>query len=229
MKNLPIFCAVALVIIAIGFVAFALPGMSKPAASASQPAALASQPATSAPQPVTSAPQPATSAPQPPAAAPQSDADALAALAKETQNSGAQPAVLSDFNGESSSLIAGDTVTPVNGQITIDVNQIKGSQAHFYNVTLPGGKTIYFFVVRDQAGVYRAAANACQVCFRTAKGFHQEGNWIVCNTCGNRYPLEKIATEKGGCNPAPINPKLPVQGNSATIQLAELEQVSELF
>jgi hypothetical protein len=215
MKNLPIYCAVVLVIIAIGFVAFALPGMSKPAALASQPVAPASQPAAAAPRPL--------------AAAPQSDADALAALAKEVQNSGDQPAVLSDFNEDSSSLIVGDAVTPANGQVTIDVSQLKGSQAHFYNVKLPSGKTIYFFVVRDQAGVYRAAANACQVCFRAARGFHQEGNWIVCNTCGNRYPLEKIATEKGGCNPGPINPKLPVKGNSATIQLAELEQVSELF
>lgn len=94
---------------------------------------------------------------------------------------------------------------------------------------MPNGKTIYFFVIKDRNGIFRAAANACQVCFKTYKGFRQEGDEIVCNNCGNRYPIEKIATEKSGCNPGPINPNLKVRNGQIIINQTDLEKVSDLF
>ncbi|MFH1385459.1 MAG: DUF2318 domain-containing protein, partial [Patescibacteria group bacterium] len=103
------------------------------------------------------------------------------------------------------------------------------NQARFYNVIMPNGKTIYFFVVKDKNGIYRAAANACAVCFKTYTGFRQEGDEIVCNNCGNRYPIEKIATEKGGCNPGPINSNLEVKNGQIIIEQADIEQVADLF
>lgn len=128
------------------------------------------------------------------------------------------------FNGDK-----GEKIDLIGGKIELDANLFSGTKAVFYNTQMPSGKTIYFFVVKDKNGIYRAAANACQVCFSAHKGFHQEGNEIVCDNCGNRYPIEKIATEKGGCNPAPINPNLPVKNGKITIEQSELEQVSGLF
>ncbi len=116
-----------------------------------------------------------------------------------------------------------------NGRIELDAELFSDNNARFYNIGMPDGKIIYFFVVKDKNGIYRAAANACQVCFSSHKGFHQEGNEIVCNNCGNRYPIEKIATEKGGCNPGPINPDLPVKNGKITISQSEIEQVAGLF
>ncbi|NIQ15684.1 MAG: DUF2318 domain-containing protein, partial [Candidatus Dadabacteria bacterium] len=101
--------------------------------------------------------------------------------------------------------------------------------AHYYNTELSSGKIIYFFVVKDKDGIYRAAANACQVCFDARMGFDQEGDFMVCNTCGNKYPLEKIATEKGGCNPGPINPDLEVKDGQIIIEESDLEEVAEFF
>jgi len=123
----------------------------------------------------------------------------------------------------------GEKVVLKNGEIEIDISGFEDGRARFYNVNLPSGKTIYFFVVRDKNGIYRAAANECQVCYSVRKGFRQEGDEIVCNNCGNRYPIEKIATEKGGCNPGPINPNLEVENNQIIIKQADLEQVSDLF
>jgi len=118
----------------------------------------------------------------------------------------------------------------LNGSaVTIDAQPLADGQARFFTVQLPAAKAVNFFVVKDSLGVLRAAADACEVCYQQKKGFHQEGAEIVCNNCGNRYPLEKIATEKGGCNPGPISPALQAAGGTITISQAELEQVAQLF
>ena len=128
------------------------------------------------------------------------------------------------FTGEK-----GETVNLEDGEVKLTASIFDDNQARFYNALMPSGKTIYFFVLKDKNGIYRAAANACQVCFATGKGFHQEGDEIVCNNCGNRYPIEKIATEKGGCNPAPINPNLEIKNGKIIIKQADLEQILDLF
>lgn len=123
----------------------------------------------------------------------------------------------------------GENTILENGTVKIAAAVFNDNRARFYNVEMPDGKIIYYFVVKDKNGVYRAAANSCQVCFSTGKGFRQEGDEIVCNNCGNRYPVEKIATEKGGCNPGPIDPDLKIEGGMIIIKQANLEQVSDLF
>jgi uncharacterized protein YbaR (Trm112 family) len=123
----------------------------------------------------------------------------------------------------------GETLNLENGEIKLAASIFNDNQARFYNVKMPDGKTIYFFIVKDKNGVYRTAANSCQVCFKTYKGFRQEGDEIVCNNCGNRYPIEKIATEKGGCNPGPINPNLEVKNGQIVVKQTDLEEISGLF
>ncbi|MBU0503413.1 MAG: DUF2318 domain-containing protein [Candidatus Omnitrophota bacterium] len=118
----------------------------------------------------------------------------------------------------------GEQVEPVDQEISLDVSSLDDGKAHYFNVLLPDGKTAYFFVLKSPDGVYRAAFNACQVCGGALQGFRQVGDYMVCNTCGNRYPLDRIATEKGGCNPIPINPDLKVSGGKISIRLSDLEK-----
>lgn len=129
----------------------------------------------------------------------------------------------SDFKGEK-----GDKVVFADEEIKLPAATFTDNKVHFYNAEI-NGKTIYFFVAKDKNGVYRAAANGCQVCFEANKGFRQEGDEVVCNNCGNRYPLEKIATEKGGCNPAPINPNLEVKSGQVVVRKADLLKVISFF
>ena len=129
-----------------------------------------------------------------------------------------------EFIGEN-----GEQVSLVDGQVELDAEVFVDNLVHYYNIELADGKTVYFFVVKDRNGVYRAAANACQVCFDARMGFRQEGDFMVCNTCGNKYPLDKIATEKGGCNPGPINPDLKVENGKIIIKQSELEEVAGFF
>lgn len=134
------------------------------------------------------------------------------------------PQTADEFFGEK-----GENVVFENGEIKLSASRFDDNQAKFFNVKMADGKTVYFFALKDKSGTYRAAANACQVCFGERKGFRQEGDEIVCNNCGNRYPLQKIATEKGGCNPGPISPNLEIRDGSAIIKQADVEGIKELF
>ncbi|MFH1657086.1 MAG: DUF2318 domain-containing protein [bacterium] len=128
------------------------------------------------------------------------------------------------FSGEQ-----GEKIELIDGKVKIKTEAVDDNQAHYYNVKMPNGKIIYFFVVKDKNGVYRSAANACKVCFDARQGFRQEEIYMVCNACGNKYPMEKIATEKGGCNPGPINSNLKPINGELIVSQAELEDVIDLF
>ena len=123
----------------------------------------------------------------------------------------------------------GDFMAMENDEITIAVDKVSDGVAHFFYTDLPGGDPVYFFIVKSPDGNLRAAANGCQVCGGSLQGFHQEGEFMVCNTCGNQYPLDKIATEKGGCNPAPINPDLEVKDGNISITLDQLKGIKQFF
>ena len=122
----------------------------------------------------------------------------------------------------------GKEVALESGAVAIDVSGFDDNKARHYNVKI-SDKTVYFFVVKDRNGTYRAAANECQVCYAVKKGFRQEGNEMVCNNCGNGYPIERIATEKGGCNPAPIDPDLQAVDGKVAIAEDSLREVLAFF
>ena len=125
--------------------------------------------------------------------------------------------------------IKGEAVSFMGNKVEIDEKTIENGIAKYFNVEMSDGKVVYFFIVKDSGGIYRAAANACEVCHNAKMGFRQEGNNMICNTCGNKYPMEKIATEKGGCNPGPINKNLTVKNNKIIIEQSDIAQVVDLF
>lgn len=112
---------------------------------------------------------------------------------------------------------------------TIEASSVNDGNAHFFNTMLPNNKPAYFFIVKSPDGKLRAAANGCQVCGNALQGFRQEGDFMVCNTCGNKYPFNKISTEKGGCNPVPISPNLEIQDGKINISVAELNNIQHFF
>lgn len=122
----------------------------------------------------------------------------------------------------------GETLIMANNQITIPTAAFEDNKIRYFNTELDG-KKIYFMVVRDNKGNYRAAANACEVCFGAHKGFVQEGNFIVCNNCGNRFALDTLGVVKGGCNPGPISSDVKVKNSELVINSTELAQVASLF
>jgi uncharacterized membrane protein len=66
------------------------------------------------------------------------------------------------------------------------------------------GRQLYYFALKSQDGAYRAALDACDVCFKSNRGYRQEGDLMVCNNCGQTFPSNRIGEIKGGCNPHPL-------------------------
>jgi uncharacterized membrane protein len=128
------------------------------------------------------------------------------------------------FSGEK-----GQTVTLENNQLNISTTDFETNKVKFFNTTLPDGKTIYFLVLKDKDGNFRAAANANKQCASFGKGYRQVGDEIECLTCNKKYPLTDFAVAKPDCNPFPINAKLPTNNNQIVINSSELESVASLF
>lgn len=89
------------------------------------------------------------------------------------------------------------------GEVRIDLSAVDDGQAHFYKYATNQGD-ISFFVVKSVDGVIRAAFDTCDVCYREKKGYRQEGNFMVCNNCEQKFRTDLVNEVKGGCNPAPL-------------------------
>jgi len=112
------------------------------------------------------------------------------------------------------------------GAVRLPAAGLGDGLAHFYTVMV-NGSPVELFVVRDQSGTVRAALNACEVCYPAKLGYHQEGDEMICNNCGRRFPISQVGVVHGGCNPAPLSPS--VEGNSIVIQERELADGLRLF
>jgi uncharacterized membrane protein len=100
-------------------------------------------------------------------------------------------------------------------------------QARFYKYVTAAGQDIRFFVMKSADGVIRAAYDACDVCYRQRKGYHQEGDDMVCNNCGRHFPSTAINTIEGGCNPAPL--QRAIQGSQVVITAAAMGAGASYF
>jgi len=130
-------------------------------------------------------------------------------------------AVFFILNSEGS---AGNVLKPVNGVITIPTKTISDGKAHYFEVKSDNGIDVQFFTLKSKDGVIRAAIDACDVCYKSGKGYIQEGDFMVCTNCGRRFASDEINEVKGGCNPAPLNRK--IEGENLMISMADINQNS---
>ena len=89
-----------------------------------------------------------------------------------------------------------------SGETIIKLSDIS-ENAKFYEYEY-NGKIIKYFVVKADDGSIKTAFDACDVCYEAGKGYTQEGKYMVCNNCGNKYLITDLGTENkkgGGCWP----------------------------
>jgi len=89
------------------------------------------------------------------------------------------------------------------------------------------GRKLYYFALKSADGNYRAALDACDVCFRTNRGYRQEGDLMVCNNCGQTFPSNRIGEIKGGCNPHPLANR--IEGGQMVIRKTDIVAGKDYF
>ena len=102
-----------------------------------------------------------------------------------------------------------------NGQVRLPLSTFDDYEAHHYTY-MHEGNSIEFFVLKSQEGTVRAAFNACDVCYQAKKGYTQDGDYMICNNCGRRFPADQINVLQGGCNPSPLD--RTVEGDTLIIE-----------
>jgi len=110
-------------------------------------------------------------------------------------------------------------VTASDGLVRLPLATFDDYKAHYYTY-MHEGRPIEFFVLKSKDGVVRAAFNACDVCYLSKKGYSQDGDYVVCNNCGQRFPANEINDVHGGCNPSAL--VRVVEGDSLVILVEDI-------
>jgi uncharacterized membrane protein len=111
-------------------------------------------------------------------------------------------------------------LTSTNGEIRIPLASIGDGKAHHFQVKSDDGTMVSFFVIKSKDGVFRAAVDACDVCYKEGKGYHQDGDFMICENCGMKFANSRINEVKGGCNPAPL--ERIISGDQMVISLKDI-------
>jgi uncharacterized membrane protein len=103
--------------------------------------------------------------------------------------------------------------------VSIPVSTFDDGKAHYFEHK-NGNVTIRYFVIKSADGVVRAAFDACDVCWPAGKGYVQNGDYMVCGNCGQRFHSTKVNEIKGGCNPAPLERR--VENGTLFIRVSDI-------
>jgi len=109
-------------------------------------------------------------------------------------------------------------------KLNIPIADINNGKAHYFKVKADDGIIVSFFVLKSSDGVIRTAIDACDVCYRSGKGYVREGDFMVCANCGRKFSSTRINEVMGGCNPAPL--KRTISGKSLVIEMKDINENS---
>jgi len=84
-------------------------------------------------------------------------------------------------------------------------------------------ENVRYFVVKGKDGSIKSAFDACDVCYKSRKGYRQKGDDMICNNCGNYYPISGLGTKNlgGGCWPGYLENS--IEGDYIVIKKSDLD------
>ena len=105
-----------------------------------------------------------------------------------------------------------------------------GTDANYFDYDADG-VTVQVFALLASDGTIRLALNTCQVCNGSPYAyFEQDGDWFICQNCGNRFASTEIGITSGGCRPVPITADIYTeQDGTITIPVSFMEENAPLF
>jgi hypothetical protein len=137
-------------------------------------------------------------------------------------------------NGSNNSAVSadigsGNSAAVQDADLVIPVSEISAT-AKFYPIEIDGTK-LEVIAVEAPDGTIRTAFNTCQVCYGSGRGYYeQDGDVLVCQNCGNRFAMNQVEVQSGGCNPVPIFPEnKTVTDETITISSEFLTEAKAIF
>ncbi len=125
--------------------------------------------------------------------------------------------------GEGAKDLPAAPVVKAMGDVRVPVATLAGGEARFFDYQpAGGGQPVRLFALRDNDGTYRAALDACVVCYHAKKGYAQQDGKLVCRKCGNVYAPAAIDDASGACHP--IGLPRQVEGEHLVIKGLDVEQ-----
>ncbi|MDR1299800.1 MAG: DUF2318 domain-containing protein [Oscillospiraceae bacterium] len=117
----------------------------------------------------------------------------------------------------------------IDSDLVIPLSEISET-AKFYPVEIDGTQ-MEVVAVEAPDGTVRTAFNTCQVCYDSGRGYYeQDGDALVCQNCGNRFAMDRVEIESGGCNPWPIFPEYKTtDAENITISHEFLSEAKVIF
>ncbi len=114
-----------------------------------------------------------------------------------------------------------------NGMVTLPVAKLADGKARFYKFE-DGGKDITFFAVKAPDGSIRTAFDACDACYKSRKGYEQQGDKMNCNNCNQKFAINRLGPNaSGGCNPGYLSHQL--NGGTVSIKVTDLKDGAKYF
>jgi uncharacterized membrane protein len=114
-----------------------------------------------------------------------------------------------------------------NGTVTLPAAKLADGKAHFYKIE-DSGKEITFFAVLASDGSYKAAFDACDSCYKSKKGYEQQGDKMNCKNCNQKFAVNRLGPNAtGGCNPGYLPHK--VKGSNISISANDLKDGARYF
>jgi uncharacterized membrane protein len=120
-----------------------------------------------------------------------------------------------------------EKVKATGGVVTIATSKLADGKARFYKIE-EGGKQIAFFAVKAADGSYKVAFDACDACYKSKKGYEQQGDRMNCKNCNQKFAVGKLGPNAtGGCNPGYL-PSL-VKGGNLVIKADDIKNGARYF
>jgi uncharacterized membrane protein len=114
-----------------------------------------------------------------------------------------------------------------NGTVTLPAAKLTDGKSHFYKIE-DGGKEITFFAVMASDGSYKTAFDACDSCFKSKKGYEQQGDKMNCKNCNQKFAINRLGPNAtGGCNPGYLPHQ--VKGSNISITANDLKDGARYF
>ena len=111
--------------------------------------------------------------------------------------------------------------------VSIPVAKLADGKVRFYRYD-DGGKEITFFAVKTADGSYKTAFDACDSCYKSKKGYEQQGDKMNCKNCNQKFAINRLGPNaSGGCNPGYL--PLKQNGNTITVNVEDLKAGARYF